>query len=158
MTWATAVWDFYPEQLSLKTGLLAPRWCTHPQMALTAEIRTDGGCVSWRPLTVAWRNCWINSGDIATVKRLAAQRARPRRKGDTGKEREQSGAGHDTLQLLAPSSPAPPLGVLQELGATSYTQLMNRKSKTVKDRSKRVTYGTEPKAVSQIPKVHSEHS
>lgn len=51
-------------------------------MALTAEIRTDGGCVSWRPLTVACRNCWISSGDIATVKRLAAQSARPKRKGD----------------------------------------------------------------------------
>lgn len=57
-----------------------------------------------------------------------------------------------------PSSPAPPLGVLQELGSTSHTQPMNRKSKAVKDRSKRVTCGTEPKAASQIPKVHSEHS
>lgn len=32
-----------------------------------------------------------------------------------------------------PSSPAPALGALQQLGATSHTQLTNRKSKTVKD-------------------------
>lgn len=51
-------------------------------MALTADMRTEGGWLSWRPLTVAWRNCWMSSGDIAAVKRLAAHRARPRRNGD----------------------------------------------------------------------------
>ncbi len=51
-------------------------------MALTAEMRTEGGWLSWRPLTVAWRNCWMSSGDMAAVKRLAAHRARPRRNGD----------------------------------------------------------------------------
>lgn len=55
---------------------------THPQMALTAEMRTDGGWLSWRPLTVACRNCWMSSGDMAAVKRLAAHRARPSRNGD----------------------------------------------------------------------------
>lgn len=30
---------------------------SHPQMARTAEMRTEGGWLSWRPLTVAWRNC-----------------------------------------------------------------------------------------------------
>jgi len=54
----------------------------HPQMALTAEMRTEGGWLSWRPLTVAWRNCWMSSVDMAAVKRLAAHRARPRRNGD----------------------------------------------------------------------------
>lgn len=54
----------------------------HPQMALTPEMRTEGGWLSWRPLTVAWRNCWMSSGDMAVVKRLAAHRARPRRNGD----------------------------------------------------------------------------
>lgn len=78
---------------------------THPQMALTAEIRTEGGCVSCRPLTVACRNCWISSGDIATVNRLAAQRARPRRKGDTGGR--EGGQGQATAsQLPAPAHPA----------------------------------------------------
>jgi len=54
-------------------------------MALTAEMRTDGGWLSWRPLTVAWRNCWMSSGDMAAVKRLAAHRARPRRNGDAAR-------------------------------------------------------------------------
>lgn len=58
----------------------------HPQMALTAEMRTEGGWVTWRPLTVAWRNCWISSGDMAVVKRLAAHKARPRRNGDAAGE------------------------------------------------------------------------
>ena len=56
-------------------------------MALTAEMRTEGGWLSCRPLTVAWRNCWMSSGDMAAVKRLAAHRARPSRKGDAA-ERE----------------------------------------------------------------------
>lgn len=56
-------------------------------MARTAEIRTDGGWVSCRPLTVACRNCWINSGDMAVVKRLAAHRARPSRNGEAAEAR-----------------------------------------------------------------------
>lgn len=60
---------------------------THPQIARTAEIRTDGAWVSCRPLTVACRNCWISSGDIAAVKRLAAHRALPSRNGEAAVER-----------------------------------------------------------------------
>ena len=56
-------------------------------MARTAEMRTEGDWFSWRPLTVAWRNCWMSSGDMAAVKRLAAHRARPSRKGDAAGER-----------------------------------------------------------------------
>lgn len=57
-------------------------------MALTAEMRTEGGWLSWSPLTVAWRNCWMSSGDMAAVKRLAAHRARPRRNGDAAGEKK----------------------------------------------------------------------
>ena len=61
-------------------------------MARTAEMRTEGGWLSWRPLTVAWRNCWMSSGDMAAVKRLAAHRARPSRKGDAA-------GGEETLSV-----------------------------------------------------------
>lgn len=70
------------------------RWvfaAAHPQMALTAEMRTDGGWLSWRPLTVACRNCWMSSGDMAAVKRLAAHSARPSRKGDAAGRGEAAG-------------------------------------------------------------------
>lgn len=60
----------------------------HPQMALTAEMRTEGGWLSWRPLTVACRNCWMSSGDMAVVKRLAAHSARPRRNGDAAGQKK----------------------------------------------------------------------
>lgn len=66
---------------------------THPQMALTAEMRTDGGWLSWRPLTVACRNCWMSSGDMAAVKRLAAHRARPSRNGDAAGKKKQKQRG-----------------------------------------------------------------
>lgn len=62
----------------------------HPQMALTAEMRTEGGWLSWSPLTVAWRNCWMSSGDMAAVKRLAAHRARPKRNGEAAEKRTKS--------------------------------------------------------------------
>lgn len=55
---------------------------SHPQIALTAEMRTEGGWLSCNPLTVACRNCWMSSGDIAAVKRLAAHKARPSRNGE----------------------------------------------------------------------------
>lgn len=58
------------------------REANYPQIALTAEIRTEGGWLSCSPLTVAWRNCCMSSGDIAAVKRLAAHKARPNRKGE----------------------------------------------------------------------------
>lgn len=130
-------------------------------MALTAEIRTDGGCVSWRPLTVAWRNCWINSGDIATVNRLAAQRARPKRKGDTGRKRQQLGAGQSKLLLLAhrprllslctnwvPHSPptcppTPTPSLCTNWVPHNSHNLTERKSMILKDKSGRVTYGIE---------------
>lgn len=76
--------DLHPVSLELWNVL----GFTYPQMALTAEMRTEGGWVSCRPLTVACRNCWMSSGDMATVKRLAAHRARPRRNGDTETQQE----------------------------------------------------------------------
>lgn len=60
---------------------------THPQIARTAEMRTDGGWVSCRPLTVACRNCCISSADMAAVKRLAAHRARPSKNGEAAEVR-----------------------------------------------------------------------
>lgn len=70
-------WDVY-KNLHIKEE----RKPNHPQIALTAEIRTEGGWLSCSPLTVAWRNCCMSSGDIAAVKRLAAHKARPNRNGE----------------------------------------------------------------------------